>query len=104
VVSALSSLDADDGEFVRECLPHLVVTGGCGCGCASFFVQDSRHPQRPHELRHFSNGVAPVGADVIGFVLWLGPDGRPMSVDIDPTEGPLPDPSSIEVSSPYERA
>jgi hypothetical protein len=104
VVGALAGLDADGGPHVRESLPHLVVTGGCECGCASFYVRDSRHPQQPHELLHFSNGVAQSSTDAVGFVLWLGPDGRPISVDVDPTEGVLPDPSTIVVSSPYERA
>jgi hypothetical protein len=103
VIEALASLDADDGAFVRESLPHLVVTGVCECGCASFNVRDHRHPTQPHQLRHFSNGQSLSGTDSIGFVLWLGPDGRPISVDVDPTEHALPDPSTVIVSSPYEQ-
>jgi hypothetical protein len=45
VIEALASLDADDGAFVRDSLPHLVVTGVCECGCASFNVTDLRHPK-----------------------------------------------------------
>jgi len=103
VIEALASLDADEGAFVRDSLPHLVVTGVCECGCASFNVRDLRHPKQPHDLFHFSNGVSRSGTDPIGFVLWLGPDGRPISVDVDPTERSLPDPSTIAVSSPYQQ-
>ncbi|MGB6059318.1 MAG: hypothetical protein WBF71_13755 [Microthrixaceae bacterium] len=98
VLGILASLDSDGGERVRESLPHLVVTGGCGCGCASFDVRDHRHPEQPHELNHFSNGV--VGDPPVGFVLWLGPDGRPISVDVNNEPGVFPDPIQIAVSAP----
>lgn len=97
VVGALARLDRDGGERVRESLPYLVVTGGCECGCASFNVRDHRYPSQPHELAHFSNGVADAS---VGFVLWLGPDGRPISVDVENEPGVLPDPSRIVVSAP----
>jgi hypothetical protein len=97
VVGALASLDQDGGERVRESLPHLVATGGCECGCASFNVRDRRYPSQSHELEHFSNGVVDSS---VGFVLWLGPDGRPISVDVENEPGVLPDPSRIVVSAP----
>lgn len=96
VVVALASIDSAGAELVRESVPHLVVTGGCGCGCASFDVRDIRHPAQPHRLEQFANGIA---GDV-GFVLWLGPDGRPMSVDVENQSGELPDPGTIVASSP----
>lgn len=98
VVGVLTSLDLDGGERVRDSLPHLVVTGGCDCGCASFNVRDRRYPAQPYELEHFANGV--VVNPSVGFVLWLGPDGRPISVDVDNRPGVLPDPSQIVVSAP----
>jgi hypothetical protein len=98
VVGRLASLDAPGSDVVRESLPHLVVTGMCGCGCASFNVRDCRFPAQPHRLCHFANGSA---ADLrVGFVLWVGPDGRPISVDVDNEPGTLPDPDSISVSAP----
>ena len=97
-VDVLASLDCDGSERVRESLQHLVVTGGCECGCASFNVRDRRYPTQPHELEHFSNGMA--GDPPVGFVLWLGPDGRPISVDVDNERGVLPDPRQISVSPP----
>ncbi len=98
VLGVLASLDIDGAERVRDSLPHLVVTGGCGCGCASFYVRDRRYPGQQHHLEHFANGV--VADTSIGFVLWLGPDGRPISVDVDNEPGTLPDPSQIVVSAP----
>lgn len=89
--------DGDDADVLRESLPHLVVTGGCECGCASFNLRDERLPPQPHHLRHYANGVAADGD--VSFVLYLGPDGRPMSVDVDNEPGCLPDPESITVSS-----
>lgn len=97
VVGVLSGLDLDGGERVRDSLPHLVVTGGCECGCASFNVRDRRYPAQPHELEHFANGAV---VKSVGFVLWLGPDGRPISIDVDNQPGVLPDPSQIVVSAP----
>jgi hypothetical protein len=97
VVGALASLDRDGGERVRESLPHLIVTGGCDCGCASFNVRDRRYQSQPNQLEHFSNGVVDAS---VGLVLWLGPDGRPISVDVENEPGVLPDPSRIAVSAP----
>lgn len=77
----LANIDRAGGVGVRESLPHLVVTGGCGCVCASFNVSERRYPARLRQLAHLSNGVT---ADPLaGFVLWLGPDGRPSSVDVE---------------------
>jgi hypothetical protein len=98
VLDALASLDAPGAEAVRESVPHVVVTGGCECGCASFNVRDTRYAPQPHHLSHFANGVTVDPA--VGFVLWLGPDGRPISVDVDNPPGVLPDPASIEVARP----
>jgi hypothetical protein len=98
VVAVLAGLERDGGERVREALPYLIVTGGCDCGCASFNVRDRRYSAQPHHLNHFSNGV--VSDPPVGFMLWLGPDGRPISVDVDSQPGDLPDPSQIEVSAP----
>lgn len=97
VLDRLASLRANDAEVVRESLSHLVVTGGCECGCASFHIRDQRFPPQPHHLNHYSNGVS---SDGVGFVLWLGPDGRPISVDVENEPGSLPDPESITVSEP----
>jgi hypothetical protein len=99
VVQALAGLDREGREVVREALQHLVVTGGCECGCASFNLRDSRYPQQPHLLFHFANGVID-GTPPVGFVLWLGPDGRPISVDVDNEPGVLPDPHAMVVSAP----
>lgn len=98
VVGVLGSLDREGGERVRESVPYLVVTGRCDCGCASFDVRDRRYPAQPHELDHFSNGA--VADPSVGFVLWLGPDGRAISVDVQNEPGVLPDPSQIVVSAP----
>jgi hypothetical protein len=50
-------------------------------------------------LEHFSNGVV-VADPLVGFVLWLGPDGRPISIDVENVPGALPDPKQIVVSAP----
>jgi len=99
VLVALAGLDAPGSAVAREAVPFLVVTGTCGCGCASFFVRNSRQPIQTQEMSHFSNGVT--ASPLVGFVLWLGPDGRPMSVDVDNESGELPDPASMVVTSPY---
>lgn len=95
VVHALASIDSPhfDPERVRASSPHLVVTGGCECGCASFNVADRRSPDRPYELGHYSTGLA----DGVGFDLWLGPDGRPISIDVDNETGLAPDIAAIQV-------
>jgi hypothetical protein len=98
VLDRLARVDTDGAVLVRGSLPHLVVTGGCECGRASFNVRDRRYPAQPHELSHFSNGVA--GSPPAGFVLWLGPDGRPISVVVDNEPGHLPDPTTIVASVP----
>jgi hypothetical protein len=99
VVGALASLQREGAVRVRESLPCLVVTGGCSCGCASFHVRDVRYPAQRLELEHFSNGVV-VADPLVGFVLWLGPDGRPISIDVENVPGALPDPKQIVVSAP----
>lgn len=98
VVRRLCAVDGQALELAREALDHLVVTGGCGCGCGSFDLRDVRHPLPPLQLDHVANGLA----EGIGFVLLLGPDGRPRSVEIIlPDERSIlqhghPDPESIE--------
>jgi hypothetical protein len=104
VVRALASIDDPMSPMsvkVRESLPHLVVTGMCECGCASFNVRDTRYPPQPHELEHFATGRSADGS--VGFDLWLGPDGGPISIDVDNEPGVLPDPSTIVARSPSER-
>lgn len=98
VIVRLAALESEGGERVRESLPHLVVTGGCECGCASFDVRDRRYPVQPHVLEHFS--TAKGGQPGVGFDLWLGPDGRPISVDVNNEPGVLPDPEQIEAFAP----
>jgi hypothetical protein len=98
VLEALASVDVPEAEVVRESIPHLVVTGGCECGCASFNVRDSRYPASPHRLEHFANGWT--SDHSVGFVLSLGEDGRPISVDVDNEPEVLPDPASIEATTP----
>ncbi len=73
VVTRLASLDAVGADVVRESVPHLVVTGGCGCGCPSFDLRDVRYPRQPHHLSHFADGWTPDRQ--IGFVLFLDPAG-----------------------------
>ena len=90
---------------MRESVPHLVVTGGCSCGCPSFNVRDARFPQQPHHLGHYANGWTLDRS--FGFALWTGPDNRPISVDVETppewTEADgLPEPPSVLVSSPCE--
>lgn len=65
VLAALLSIDGPpdgpDGRVLRESLPHLVVTGGCDCGCPSFFVRDARQPPDEDSDGHFhySNAATP---------------------------------------------
>jgi hypothetical protein len=66
--------------LVKDSLPHLVVTGECGCGCPSFNVRDERFPKQPHHLDHISNGWTEDKA--FGFAFYVGPDDRPISVDV----------------------
>ena len=80
-------------------MPHLVVTAVCDCGCPSFNVRDSRFPKVPHELEHFANGVTPDWEG--GFVLWLGPDRRPIAVDAVFHDGGKtpPDPATVTATA-----
>jgi hypothetical protein len=55
-------------------VPFLVVTGGCGCGCASFDVRDTRFPEHRHELEHWCNAVSSDNSS--GVAVWLGSEGR----------------------------
>ena len=84
VVTALVGISGPGTDVVRESVPYLVWTGGCGCGCPSFTVRDGRFPRQPHVLEHFSTGRTPDRS--VGFDLFLGPDGRPLSVDVE-TDG-----------------
>jgi hypothetical protein len=97
VVETLSDIPSELKPQVRESLPYLVVTGACDCGCASFKVRDSRFEATPHQLFHYSNGVTASG---VGFALFLGPNNRPISIDVDNQPGVLPDPGAIRVSRP----
>ncbi len=103
VLVRLASVEGDQAPLVRESLEHLVVTGGCGCGCRSFDVRDRRFPAQPHHLGHFSNGWTQDKS--FGFALWTGPDGRPLTVDVfdnrpegAPPEWPDPDELTVEVA------
>jgi hypothetical protein len=99
VMEVLAGVDGDRATVVRESIPHLVWTGGCECGCASFTVRDERYPPQPHQLSHYSNGVSR-SEPAVGFCLWTGPDGRPLSVDVDNQPGQLPDTTAIVVTLP----
>lgn len=100
VITRLAAVEHTDAAVVQESLPHLVVTGGCGCGCPSFDVRDRRFPQQPHQLGHFSNGWTP--DRLFGFAFYTGPDGRPISVDVfdnrpEDSRPAWPDPSKLIV-------
>ena len=98
LLAALAASPGPQSETISESLPHLVWTGGCGCGCASFNVRDARFPQPPHELFHYSNGWTPNRA--IGFAFYLGEGDRPLSVDVFAEPGDFdarPDPTTIVV-------
>jgi hypothetical protein len=100
VVRRLCSVDVPGLDTAREALDHLVVTGVCECGCGAFNLRDARRPAQPHEFHHVANGAFAS----IGFALYLGPDGRPIAVDVFlPDERSIlehgyPDPQAIEVS------
>ena len=94
VLTTLASVSGEGAEVIREALPHLVVTGGCECGCASFNLHDARCPEQPHELSHFSNGWT----EGWSFVLWLGPDGKPKAVDAEPKNGDAPEPDPLTIT------
>ena len=87
VLRALCGVEAPGLDLARASIDHLVVTGVCECGCGSFNVRDLRCEPEPHQLHHVANGAC---GDV-GFALFLGPDGRPTSVDVF-----LPDERSID--------
>jgi len=92
IVTALVGVGGPGSQVVRESVPYLVWTGNCGCGCPSFKVRDRRFPQQPHVLEHFSSGCTPDRS--VGFDLYLGPDGRPLCVDVETDGGdvrPRPD-------------
>lgn len=100
VLRELCAIDAPGMDVAREALDHLVVTGGCECGCGSFNLRDARRPLQPHRLNHVANG----SCAGIGFALFLGPDGRPISVDVllpderSIVEHGYPDPETIAVA------
>lgn len=102
VLSRLASVVDPNTVVVLDSLPHLVVTGECGCGCPSFDVRDTRYPEQPHKLAHHANGWTP--DRTFGFALWLGPDDRPKSVDVfdnRPEGSPpeWPDPATLVVEA-----
>lgn len=79
-------------------VPFLVVTGGCGCGCASFDIRDTRFPEQRHELEHWCNAVT--SDNSAGVAVWLGSEGRLISVDVEPEDGGLPAAETLEVRLP----
>lgn len=98
LLAALASAPGPQRETIRESLPYLVWTGGCGCGCASFNVRDSRYEEPPHELVHYSDGWTPDHS--ISFAFYLGEGNRPISVDIFTEQEHFdarPDPATIVV-------
>jgi hypothetical protein len=114
VLSALLSIDdptplGPDGRVLRESLPHLAVTGGCGCGCPSFNLRDVRQPSKQESdgQYHYSDAGTRDGRV---FMFLLVENDRPSSVDVMLPPGidgdspdARPDPASLVVSSPYER-
>lgn len=44
----LADVGGPGSDVVRESIPHLLWAGGCGCGCPSFNVRDSRFPGLLH--------------------------------------------------------
>jgi hypothetical protein len=109
VLAALTSVDSEFAMAVETARPCLVVTGTpCECGCASFHVRDSREGGRPEGMAHVANGRSRPGCgrwadDQVGLFLLAGSNCR-LSVDIDNEPGRLPDPSTIEVSTPPSTA
>ena len=77
VVSVLASADAPGADDVRECIPHLVVTRGCECGCHSFDLRDRRYERADSGSRRFSNAWTPDHSH--GFTLLLDGDRRPQT-------------------------
>jgi hypothetical protein len=104
VLTLLASAEKPGAEVVRESLPHLRVTGGCGCGCESFEVRDVRQPEGTESgIEDWSGAVSEDG--LTNIVLFVDADGRPTSVDIlTPNQGRLPDPQTLRLAPDAERA
>jgi hypothetical protein len=96
VVKAMLDVGGPRDETVRDSVPYLVRTGGCGCGCPSFNVRDRRFPPQPHVLERFSTGGTPDGSMSLDF--YLGPDGRPLCVDVETDGKDLPAPDTLIVA------
>jgi hypothetical protein len=101
-LTSLLSIDSPEAAVARESIPHLVVTGGCECGCRSFNVRDVRFRRSASGGNfHLSNGRTPDGSH--GFFLLLDARGRPYSVDhLDGAGLPSPDPATLIVTSPAD--
>lgn len=99
IVAVLADVGGPGSDVVRESVPHLLRTGGCGCGCPSFNVRDSRFPRQPHVLGIFANGGVPDQS--VGFVLYVGGDGRPLGVDVESDgEDVRPSPATVIAERP----
>jgi hypothetical protein len=96
VVAAMVDVGGPGAETIRESVPYLVRTGGCGCGCPSFNVRDGRFPPQPHEMERFSTGHTSDGSASLDF--YLGPDGRPLCVDIETDGKDLPAPDTLIIT------
>jgi hypothetical protein len=98
VLSLLASANYEGAEIVRESLPHLRVTGGCGCGCESYNLRDPRYPEPGHPgIEDWSGAVSEDGLTTV--ILFVDGDGRPWSVDVmTPNQGKLPDVSTLRIA------
>lgn len=108
---ALAGVDGPPGGpdpvALRESIPHLVVTGGCECGCPSFFLRDARQDEDGTiGCFHYANAVTRDGR--VGLHLLVKED-TPWSVDVmlppdlsgsEPEA--RPDPRGLVVTSPYD--
>lgn len=97
LVTVLAGVDVPGADVVRECIPELVVTGGCSCGCRSFDVRDARR-ESTEPTQAFSSALTPDRS--AGYCLFVDDEGRPASVSdlAHGTEiGPAPDPESLIV-------